>query len=619
MGILFNTFYLYKKTCYCIIFALLSLFHVSCFYRTDLLENALQQADDNRSELEKVLMHFSQTPIDSLKYRAACFLIANMPGHISKFNVFTRSLKSLDSIDWGIKFRAEWAVLNNPERCIGIPLFAEEDIKCIKADFLISHINSVFRQREKYEWSKLMSFEDFCEYLLPYRIDTETPILWRDSVVGGMDKFEKNYQFDNLNTSPNYIKSQLLSDLNIPWKEAQHILPFKKYSADCRDFAYYDLLRFRLCGIPAAIDEVPFWGNCNGRHMWAQAIDRRERATNMLLKFRRAVPKVYRKTYSRRLMTKQVTEYIPEYFQNPFFIDVTSEYLYTVSDVTEKGFGKAEYGYLCVSNGKEWEPVAQAVNHFGKCVFSDMGPDIVYLPVYFDGDRMVCVNSPFLLKRDGSKIYFYAADRKENITITRKYPLEDIHRGLMGAFSGVIEASIYEDFRKCDTVCSFSEGKTIMSPMKKKLGENKYTYFRISPTKHHLNISELSFFSQNRKRIYATPLVKLANDSLLQDGNVLSFINIKLPYILSIPQKEKVFSIHLLPRNDGNGIFPGNRYELFYFDKNRQWVSIGKQIADSYELNFEEVPTDALLLLRNLTQGKQERIFVYENGKQYFK
>ena len=43
------------------------------------LETALQQAGENRVELEKVLSHYKTDPADSLKYKAACFLIENMP------------------------------------------------------------------------------------------------------------------------------------------------------------------------------------------------------------------------------------------------------------------------------------------------------------------------------------------------------------------------------------------------------------------------------------------------------------------------------------------------------------------------------------------------------------
>lgn len=45
------------------------------------LEEALVLAGENRKELEKVLEHYSQNPVDSVKWQAACFLIENMPGH----------------------------------------------------------------------------------------------------------------------------------------------------------------------------------------------------------------------------------------------------------------------------------------------------------------------------------------------------------------------------------------------------------------------------------------------------------------------------------------------------------------------------------------------------------
>lgn len=47
------------------------------------LESALMSAGSNRAELERVLEHYSMHAADSLKYRAACFLIENMPYHYS--------------------------------------------------------------------------------------------------------------------------------------------------------------------------------------------------------------------------------------------------------------------------------------------------------------------------------------------------------------------------------------------------------------------------------------------------------------------------------------------------------------------------------------------------------
>lgn len=55
----------------------LSIAVMACGGKTN-LETALIQAGDNRAELEKVLNHYA---VDSLKYKAACFLIENMPYH----------------------------------------------------------------------------------------------------------------------------------------------------------------------------------------------------------------------------------------------------------------------------------------------------------------------------------------------------------------------------------------------------------------------------------------------------------------------------------------------------------------------------------------------------------
>ena len=47
------------------------------------LEKVLTLSGNNRPELEKVLEHYKENEADSLKLRAAKFLIINMPGHQS--------------------------------------------------------------------------------------------------------------------------------------------------------------------------------------------------------------------------------------------------------------------------------------------------------------------------------------------------------------------------------------------------------------------------------------------------------------------------------------------------------------------------------------------------------
>ena len=68
-------------------------------------------------------------------------------------------------------------------------------------------------------------------------------------------------------------------------------------------------------------------------------------------------------------------------------------------------------------------------------------------------------------------------------------------------------------------------------------------------------------------------------------------------------------------RGDGNTIDIGDTYELFYWDGSC-WVSVGQQKAADVKLEYEQVPSGTFYWLRDLTKGKEERIFTYEGGRQ---
>ena len=68
-------------------------------------------------------------------------------------------------------------------------------------------------------------------------------------------------------------------------------------------------------------------------------------------------------------------------------------------------------------------------------------------------------------------------------------------------------------------------------------------------------------------------------------------------------------------RGDGNTIDIGDTYELFYWN-GQGWSSLGKQEAANICLRFRNVPSGGLYWLRDLSKGKEERIFTYEQGRQ---
>ena len=125
---------------------------VSChnFKEDRQLSFALERAGENRRELEQVLEHYKN---DSLKYRAACFLIKNMPGHYSYCGKITNTYnKQIDSIILQTQKEGRYHdtpyLANRIDRISKIhentsfPI--QEDIRIITADFLIQNIEQAF-------------------------------------------------------------------------------------------------------------------------------------------------------------------------------------------------------------------------------------------------------------------------------------------------------------------------------------------------------------------------------------------------------------------------------------------------------------------------------------------
>lgn len=137
-------------------------------------------------ELEKVLWYYSQEKKDSLKLKAARFLIENMPGHYTKVGDIFERCWDLDASFLGKKQLDLYASVYMTDG-----FYITEDITSITADYLIHHIDASFKLFE-YSWVRELPFEMFLEYVLPYRLEYERLNLWRDSL--GVLKQSLEYQ-----------------------------------------------------------------------------------------------------------------------------------------------------------------------------------------------------------------------------------------------------------------------------------------------------------------------------------------------------------------------------------------------------------------------------------------
>ena len=83
---------------------------------------------------------------------------------------------------------------------------------------------------------------------------------------------------------------------------------------------------------------------------------------------------------------------------------------------------------------------------------------------------------------------------------------------------------------------------------------------------------------------------------------------------MALPQATSIGAISFAPRNDDNSVVPTDTYELLYWNKG--WNSLGEKSTTEDHITYNNVPKNALLWLRDLTKGKEERPFTYENGQQ---
>ena len=81
--------------------------------------------------------------------------------------------------------------------------------------------------------------------------------------------------------------------------------------------------------------------------------------------------------------------------------------------------------------------------------------------------------------------------------------------------------------------------------------------------------------------------------------------------------KRQITCLKKYPLDPSNMIKIGDIYELFFWDNNK-WNTLGQQVATAQQITFSGVPQNALLILKNVSRGKQERVFTYENNKQVF-
>lgn len=638
------------------ILLLLLLSVAGCQSATDeSIERTLKMAGENRPELERVLDYYKQ---DKQKLEAARFLVAHMAGH---FSVESEALKCFqDKIHHYADTLPLWMPVVNrlwKEACEEqnhIPT-KSADAEALSEEFLRTNIEQAFQAWQESAWREEVSFDAFCQYILPYRAKDEM----LPSAAGWRDSLRREYY--PLIAGEKDMRKAFVRLRDRVWEQVGsgstdvpniiNVLDLKRQrKTNCIQCSVLFCQVLRAVGIPAAIDGVVRWANISRTgHSWVALVRSDGTYTvqdedsvarmhepldassyNTLPRALQDYPVegLFHKTYANIVRSHYAP--LPEMshldwgwellsaYMNPFSVSVSGDYR-TTGTLEVDVPSAARNAYLCIfATGKGWIPVAYARVKNRKACFQDMGEGVIYLPVVYQGSDACAVEPPFLWQDGEKKTYKPDTLRRQTVTLARKYPLTGSFLNRWTRYmGGRFEGSLYKDFHLCDTLYTiaatpgFRREVTVDTP-------NRYRYVRfVAPEQCNVPLTEVECYAGKRKLKGTAFGEGIKEVKRAFDGDTFTSVGKSEGcYVVGIDfgQPEELTKIVYTPENDGNYIIPDNEYELFYFDG--RWVSLGRQHTDTHTLTYDNVPAEAVLWLRNLTKGVEERIFIYKEGRQ---
>lgn len=640
-----------KNKLFVFLYMYLILFVYSCSFSSDPIERTLNEAGFNRIELEKVLNHYSTDPSDSLKLMAARFLIANMIENYAydsdEIRAFYRKADSifLDTlIHDRYEFRLDtllWDVDENNAKKI-------MDIKEITADFLILNIDDAFETYNLYPWCHKLPFKMFCEYILPYRLGTCPLEAWRPIMKKRFSSIVDS--LIAIGAADTTICKQICSEyytvIHYPHSFKPDYTPSTLLNikvAPCSEWTNFGIYAMRTFGMPAVCDFTPQWANRSMGHEWSVLLSNNKEIVFMMgdkkLEGHRdwfgKMAKVYRRTsmiQRESLAMINVGEDIPILFKDPYYVDVSNHYFdpldinihLTIDAPTSK-----KIAYIMVFDNQEWGPIHWGRVNNGNVTFTKMNKECMYLAMYYHDNQFYPASDPFFLNKYGELVYLQPnLNRMQKVNLKRKYTDKKVNEWCKRIVGGRFQVANRGDFSDAIDVYSIDSVPEALYHTVFPHLQRKYRFFRyIAPEGSPGDLAELELYDDKDSLIRGEIIgdntshfiFGLSDKYKAFDGNVLTYFEAehrKNAWIgMDFWKKILLNKFMYLPHNDDNFIREDELYELFYWKAG--WHSLGKQKGEkSKQVLIYQAPTNSLLRLSNLTKGKEERVFVYENGEQ---
>jgi hypothetical protein len=638
---------------------------IACGQPPSEVEGVLEKSGKNRKQLEKVFRHYS-APQDSLKLKAAIFLIMNMEG---KTSYSDKKYERILNLVYSYKLNTitdKKELADKREELYEKLLKYDEstfkksiDLEELNAKTLINYIDNAFVSWAM-PWSKdRVSFEQFCKYVLPYKMaDEPFEVGWREQVWADfaplIDSLKKADA--NLHDVAEAVNNQV-AILYDAFAKASYSARFgytdsKAVSiGSCLHTSAYTMYILRALGVPISYDYVLFFGNRSTNHGWVAVHmpDGSLLPFDPAYKFKffqsRFVPKVsitrippatavflkvYRNTFENQIHESlELRSRVLGLQYNT--LDITDKYcpVSTISLKFDSYVGVEKKVFLLVYKYGKWTPVSMSLNNSkGNFIFEKLGRKVVYLPAILNNTHEFSpIGNAFILDSVGNINYLVPnLVDMQKVTLYRKYPysvrMASYAERLKG---GKFQASHKKDFTDCITFYEIKERPLPYYYRETVQLNEPYKYYRyLAPDSTYGSIAEIEFYISNQSEpVYGKPIgLNVADKAYTVDK---AFDKNKITCFNSDDNDKPVWAgmiydspiivnkVGYLPRNDLNTVEVGDLYELFYWDNS--WISLGQQTATKQSLEYK-APRGALLWLRNLSGGKEERPFTYENNQQ---
>ncbi len=633
---------------------------LSC--NVDKVKIAMQKAGDHRSSLDSVLDYYSS---EDPRYGMAQFLIANMydkycyddpvldayAAYFDSLLIFRERYGLIKETDSVVKRCWDSIVAQNGPIRLN-QLGHKLDCRELSADFLIDNINQAYAQRDSIPAIFDTTLQTFLEYVLPYRIANEKA-----------EPFRKTYldRFRNVRDTTYSPKLFLKEFLKIYRQTYTTSNILKKYPVDmslsqvekahggaCRHNVIFYALQMRALGIPVTVDFARAWANRSQGHAWNVLFLNDGgrypfdafRSDTICFAYKPA--KIFRHIFSAPVIKdgETLNREVPREFWASDAIDVTDEYGHTydieIPCFNSKKSKTPSYATICVFDNKRWIPIWYGPHKRGKASFSKMHGDVAYLAGWYSSGDITPASLPFILTKEGDvKQLLCDTIHKQDLVLRRKYPrfkrMDDFAKEMMGA---VVEASETGDFRHPDTLFTQDFLPIDMCDVRPTYTNKSYRFFRWkAKDSSTAELAEIVFWgittTDSTVHALSGTIIGSAGGKdepgnsyiAAMDGNPATWFSKEkgssgwVGIDLGKGQKAHLTGLRYCPRSDTNFILQGDRYELLYW-QDSDWETAGIQTAAEDSLVYHAVPSGTLYLLKNLTKGKEQRIFTYENNEQ---